>query len=65
MCEGKKGEDEYLVEEKGAGCIVVEFTTIVALKKLNTTIEMSEHIAIKLRKVLDVLDFNLSEKVHK
>jgi hypothetical protein len=63
MCEGKKGEDEYLVEEKkGAGCIVVEFTTIVALKKLYTAIEMSEHIAMKIAQSIECFKFQFKRK---
>jgi len=44
----RKTKMNTLLKEKGAGCIVVEFTTIVALNKLYKTIEMSEHIAMKI-----------------
>jgi hypothetical protein len=37
-----------LRKEGGVGCIVVKFTAIIALNKLNTTIEMSKNIAMKI-----------------
>ena len=62
MYEGKKGEDEYLVEGKGASCIVVQFMTIVTLNKLYTTIEMSEHIAMKVAHSGECFRFEFKRK---
>ena len=61
----RKAKVNTLLKEKGAGCIVVEFVTIVTLNKLYTTIEMSEHIAMKIAQSVKVSDFSLSGKVHK
>jgi len=48
-CMGaRKAKMNALFKEKGASYIVVEFATIVALNKLYTAIEMSEHIAMKI-----------------
>jgi hypothetical protein len=51
-----------LKKKKGAGCIVVEFTTIVALKKLYTAIEMSEHIAMKIAQSIECFKFQFKRK---
>lgn len=37
-----------LRKEGGVGCIVVKFTSIIALNKLNMTIEVSKNIAMKI-----------------
>jgi len=48
-CMGaRKAKMNALFKKECASSIIVEFTTIVALNKLYTTIEMSEHIAMKI-----------------
>ena len=58
----RKAKMNTLLKEKGAGCIVVEFATIVALNKLYTTIEMSEHIAMKIAHSGESIRFQFKRK---
>ena len=53
----RKTKMNTLLKEKRASSIVVEFATIVALNKLDTTMEMSEHIAMKVSQSVECFRF--------
>ena len=58
----RKAKMNTLLKEKGASCIVVQFMTIVTLNKLYTTIEMSEHIAMKVAHSGECFRFEFKRK---
>jgi hypothetical protein len=43
-----KAKMNTLCKGERAGCIIVEFTTIITLNKLNTIVEVSKNIATKI-----------------
>ena len=58
----RKAKMNTLLKEKGVSCIVVQFMTIVTSNKLYTTIEMSEHIAMKVAHSGECFRFEFKRK---
>jgi hypothetical protein len=52
-------------QEEGPGGQVVKFTSVVALYSFDSATELGSNISKKMDKVVKVLDFCLSGKVHK
>jgi hypothetical protein len=44
----RKAKMNTLLKGERAGCIIVEFTTIITLNKLNTIVEVSKNIAMEI-----------------